>query len=167
LTDTKSIADLLRASVEHASETEDMYDIQLPDFEPTLHVTLRKVKSYRENVEIYKGTDKIKDTSDQALEMAARTLVAAAQDVWVIHNGAKTSLGVKLGLELYEAIFGSENNPTAPQNDVQAIYALYRDDEMALTNDVEEYAAWRRGKQADAVEEVLDLSSREITPPAT
>lgn len=155
----QSIADLLRASVENATELEPL-EIQLPIFDPPVTMVLRKIKNAKVRDAAIAGLQRIKDEGDRNLQAVARLLVLACEHCTLTApDGVEHELP-KLGLPLWNFIYGQDEAAVAPQNDVQAVFALYTDatgetDTVAIADAGIEYGEWSKTASLKAHEEAL------------
>lgn len=155
----KSIADLLRESVETATDP-DPLEIQLPVFDPPLTMSLIKIKDARQREDAMAGLDRIRDETERGLEALARMLVMACDSTYVEIKGKVHQLP-KLGTELYSYIY--PDSPVPPPTDVAAVFALYTDkkgetDTVAIVDAAQEYIEWSRTAALRAHEKTLGES---------
>lgn len=155
----QSIAELLRQSVENATDPEPL-TIQLPVFDPPVTMVLRKIKDVKEREAAMAGLEQIKDETDRGLQAVARMLVLACEHCTITVDGTTHELP-KVGLPLWSYIFGDTTEP--PLNDVEAVYALYTDshgeaDTVALTDAATEYVQWTKNAALRAHQEALGES---------
>jgi hypothetical protein len=171
MSNTQSIADLLRQSVENATDPEPL-EIQLPIFNPPLYLSLRKVKDAKLREEVMTGVERISDEADRVLDGGARLLALACDDVFVMQGAQRLSLP-KFGLPLWEFIHGETTAADMhPQTDVQAAFALYTGpdgecDTVALLDAVAKYQEYSTNVVLTNHEVVLGESQPGDTRPAT
>jgi hypothetical protein len=156
-----SIADLLRASVENATDP-DPLEIQLPTFDPPLFMSLVKIKDARAREAAMAGLEKIRDESERGLEALARLLVLACQHTTVEIGGKAHELPA-VGAELYAYIYPDLPPEQQPPSDVAAVFALYTNgthecDTVALADAAQEYLGWSRTAAMQAHQVVLGES---------
>lgn len=155
----QSIADMLRASVENATDPEPL-SIQLPVFDPPVSMVLRKIKDVKEREAAMAGLEKIKDDTDRGLQAVVRMLVLACEYCTITVEGATHQLP-PLGLPLWSYIYGETTE--APMNDVEAVFALYTDrrgetDTTAIADAGTEYVEWTKTAALRAHQEALGES---------
>lgn len=154
-----SLAGLLRASVENASDP-DPLEVPLPVFDPPVTMRLSRIKDALERDAAMEGVDKIRDEGSRALEASARLLAKASVSCYVEQDGEVHELP-RFGLPLWQFIYGEAANPeTAPQSEAQAVFALYTDgkgeqDTAALVDAANSYVEWSQTEGLRGHEAVL------------
>ena len=102
-------------------------DLPIPRFEGRLWCTFRALEDVIELRDIQRRYETM-DETDEAIHVAADTLIAACVDCFVKRDGKTVSLGVKLGLPLFEYLELTDETtgePLVAENDTQAVFQIF------------------------------------------
>jgi len=130
-------------------------DFAIPGYGGRLWGTFQALDDYGEVRQIGRAAGGVEDPTEQEMYVAIGTLVRASVDMFAVIDGQKEPLGVKLGLPLAQYLGLAEGI----ENDRQAVFALFTDEEgalnsMALMELFQNYSLWRRETQTEAAKEL-------------
>lgn len=144
----QSVRDRVRAGAQR-HRARSSIDVLLPGYDD-LYVTFRQLSDYTAIRDRYLKRLRQQGQSDAQMEIgiAIETLLAASTGSYAQIDGERYDLpGEGLGIELYDEIWGGDEDAVVPTNDAQALTLMFLTDEglvntVQITSLAAELEAW-------------------------